>query len=76
MSTIDPRHFRSVLGCYPTGVCVVTASHDGARHAMVVGSFTSISLDPPLVGFFPDKKSSSWPQIAATGRFCASVSAQ
>ena len=73
MSTIDPRHFRNVLGCYPTGVCVVTASHDGARHAMVVGSFTSISLDPPLVGFFPDKKSSSWPQIAATGRFCANI---
>src|SRR3546814_15417989 len=40
---------------------------------MVVGSFTSISLDPPLVGFFPDKKSSSWPQIAATGHFCANI---
>jgi flavin reductase (DIM6/NTAB) family NADH-FMN oxidoreductase RutF len=40
---------------------------------MVVGSFTSISLDPPLVGFFPDKKSSSWPQIEATGRFCANI---
>lgn len=74
MSTsIDPRHFRNVLGCYPTGVCVVTASHGGARHAMVVGSFTSISLDPPLVGFFPDKQSSSWPQIAATGHFCANI---
>src|SRR3546814_16617268 len=72
-ASIDPRHFRNVLGCYPTGVCVVTASHEGARHAMVVGSFTSISLDPPLVGFFPDKKSSSWPQIAATGHFCANI---
>ncbi len=70
---IDPRHFRNVLGCYPTGVCVVTATHDGARHAMVVGSFTSISLDPPLVGFFPDKKSTSWPQIEATGHFCANI---
>jgi hypothetical protein len=38
-----------------------------------VGSFTSISLDPPLVGFFPDKRSSSWPRIAATGRFCVNV---
>lgn len=71
---IDPRHFRNVLGCYPTGVCVVTAAAgDGVRHAMVVGSFTSISLDPPLVGFFPDKESSSWPQIEATSRFCANI---
>lgn len=73
-ASIDPRHFRDVLGCYPTGVCVVTAnSEDGARHGMVVGSFTSISLDPPLVGFFPDKKSTSWPRIAASGYFCANI---
>lgn len=71
---IDPAHFRTVLGTYPTGVCVVTATGaDGARHALVVGSFSSISLDPPLVGFFPDKRSTSWPQIAATGRFCVNV---
>ena len=71
---IDPRRFRDVLGTYPTGVCVVTATDDaGLRHALVVGSFSSISLDPPLVGFFPDKKSSSWPLIAQTGRFCVNV---
>lgn len=71
---IDPRHFRNVLGAWPTGVCVITAvDDDGQRHGLVVGSFTSISLDPPLVGFFPDKRSSTWPKIAATGRFCANV---
>jgi flavin reductase (DIM6/NTAB) family NADH-FMN oxidoreductase RutF len=58
LTAINPRHFRDVMGCHPTGVCVVTAAaNDGARFGMVVGSFTSISLDPPLVGFFPDKKS-------------------
>ena len=72
--SIDPKHFRDVLGCYPTGVCVVTAAaQDGSRSGMVVGSFTSISLDPPLVGFFPDKKSTSWPRIAATGHFCVNI---
>lgn len=72
--SFDTRHFRDVLGCYPTGVCVVTAAaRDGARFGMVVGSFTSISLDPPLVGFFPDKKSTSWPRIAETGHFCANI---
>jgi flavin reductase (DIM6/NTAB) family NADH-FMN oxidoreductase RutF len=71
---IDPRHFRTVLGAYPTGVCVITSvDAQGARTGLVVGSFTSISLDPPLVGFFPDKRSSSWPRIAATGRFCVNV---
>jgi len=73
-STIDPADFRKVLGSYPTGVCVVTAmGADGRPAGMVVGSFTSVSLDPPLVGFFPDKKSSSWPLIEATGHFCVNV---
>jgi 3-hydroxy-9,10-secoandrosta-1,3,5(10)-triene-9,17-dione monooxygenase reductase component len=73
-SSIDPRHFRNVLGCYPTGVSVVTAlSESGERFGMAVGSFTSISLDPPLVGFFPDKTSSTWPRIERTGRFCINV---
>jgi 3-hydroxy-9,10-secoandrosta-1,3,5(10)-triene-9,17-dione monooxygenase reductase component len=40
---------------------------------MVVGSFTSVSLDPPLVAFFPDRKSTSWPRIERSGRFCVNV---
>lgn len=71
---IDPRTFRDVLGTYPTGVCVITSvDGEGSRTGLVVGSFSSISLDPPLVGFFPDKRSSTWPRIAATGRFCVNV---
>jgi len=71
---IDARLFRDVLGAYPTGVCVITAlAESGERFGLVVGSFTSISLDPPLVGFFPDKRSGTWPKIAATGRFCVNV---
>lgn len=71
---IDSRLFRDVLGAYPTGVCVVTAlAESGERYGLVIGSFTSISLDPPLVGFFPDKRSGTWPRIAATGRFCVNV---
>lgn len=71
---IDAQNFRSVLATYPTGVCVVTACDEqGGKHAMVVGSFTSISLDPPLVGFFPAKSSSTWPKIAKLGSFCVNV---
>lgn len=71
---IDPQQFRAVLGNYPTGVCVITATDEGGdHHALLVGSFTSISLDPPLVGFFPAISSSTWPKIAAIGSFCVNV---
>jgi flavin reductase (DIM6/NTAB) family NADH-FMN oxidoreductase RutF/DNA-binding IclR family transcriptional regulator len=70
----DPRWFRQVLGQYPTGVCVVTAdSPDAGRSGFVVGSFTSVSLDPPLIAFFPDKGSSSWPKIESAGTFCVNI---
>ncbi|QOV96147.1 flavin reductase family protein [Novosphingobium sp. ES2-1] len=66
--------FRKVLGHYPTGVCAITAmSLDGAPAAMIVGSFTSVSLDPPLVGFFPDKQSGSWGALSLCDGFCVNV---
>ena len=71
---IDPAHYRSVLGNYPTGVCVITGcDHNGLASGLVVGSFTSVSLDPPMVAFFPDRKSGSWPQVRACGHFCVNV---
>ncbi len=70
---IDPFEFRDVLSCYPTGVCAVTSTDGQEPCGMVIGSFTSISLNPPLVGFFPAKSSTSWPKISATGRFCVNV---
>jgi len=72
-TTIDPAEFRKVLGSYPTGVCVITALNEGKPAGMVVGTFTSVSLDPPLVGFFPDKGSTSWPLIEQAGHFCVNV---
>lgn len=70
----NPKWFRQVLGQYPTGVCVITASPPGQPLAgMVVGSFTSVSLDPPLVAFLPDRSSSSWPKIEAAGKFCVNI---
>lgn len=66
--------FRRALGHYPTGVAVISATGaDGERIGMVVGTFTSVSLDPPLVGFLPDLTSTSWPRIRAAGRFCVNV---
>lgn len=72
-TTIDPAVFRKVLGSYPTGVCVISALDQDKPTGMVVGSFTSVSLDPPLVGFFPDKSSSTWPLIEKAGHFAVNV---
>jgi 3-hydroxy-9,10-secoandrosta-1,3,5(10)-triene-9,17-dione monooxygenase reductase component len=71
---VEANEYRRVLGHYPTGVCVVTALlPEGQRAGMVVGSFSSVSLNPPLVGFFPDVSSSSWPQIERARQFCVNV---
>ncbi|MBI2710971.1 MAG: flavin reductase family protein [Actinobacteria bacterium] len=70
----DPAHFRQVLGHFPTGVTVVAAlDGDGARVGLAVGSFFSVSLEPPLIGFCAGRSSSSWPRIREAGRFCVSV---
>lgn len=71
---IDPRHFRTVLGSFPTGVVAITSTEaGGAPVGMVVGSFTSVSLNPPLVSFLADVSSSSQARIRSAGRFCANV---
>jgi len=73
--TVPAGLFRQVLGQYPTGVCVVTAIHpDGEAVGMTIGSFTSVSLDPPLVGFMPERTSSSWARLRECGtRFCVNI---
>jgi flavin reductase (DIM6/NTAB) family NADH-FMN oxidoreductase RutF len=70
---IDAATYRQVLGHFPTGVTVVTAVDDGVPVGLAVGSFSSLSLDPPLVLFCPAKSSSSWPRIRAAGSFCVNV---
>lgn len=70
---IDQAQFRRVLGHYPTGVCIVTALDPGGPVGMVVGSFASVSLDPPLVSFFPAKKSQTFRRIRSASSFIVNV---
>ena len=62
---IDPQHFRQVMGQLPTCVTVVTAMVENEPVAMVIGSFVSVSLDPPLAGFFCTTTSYTWQQLRA-----------
>ena len=49
----DEARFRQVLGHFTTGVTVVTAAGADGPVGLAVGSFASVSLDPPLVGLLP-----------------------
>ncbi len=71
--SIDPREFRRVLGHFATGVTVVTGTGDDGPAGMAIGSFASVSLDPPLVMFCPGRESGSWLHIKETGSFCVNV---
>ena len=62
-AAIDPQHFRTVMGQVPTCVTVVTAMVDDKPVAMVIGSFVSVSLEPPLAGFFCTTTSHTWHQL-------------
>ncbi len=70
---IEPAEFRRVLGHFPTGVTVVTSGTNAAPAGVAIGSFASISLDPPLVGFFLGTESTSGVVIKETGSFCVNI---
>ena len=54
---MDSRAFRDALGCFPTGVAVVTAAGVDGHFGITVNSFTSVSLEPPLLLWCMDRRS-------------------
>ena len=69
----EAKQFRTVLGHFPTGVTIVTGLHGEDPVGFTIGSFTSVSLDPPLVGFLPMKDSDTWQLMATSNAFCVNV---
>ena len=67
------RQFRDVLGRFCTGVTVVTAMSGEEPVGMTCQSFSSVSLEPPLVLFCPAKTSRAWPLIQRSGRFAVNL---
>jgi flavin reductase (DIM6/NTAB) family NADH-FMN oxidoreductase RutF len=70
---IDGVAMRRVLGHFATGVTVVTAQDGEGPVGMVANSFTSVSLEPPLVLFCAGVESETWPRVRAAERFCVNV---
>lgn len=70
----DGMRFREVLGHYPTGVVVVTAiDATGAPVGMTIGSFSSVSLDPPLIAYLPMRSSRTFERIRGAETFCVNI---
>lgn len=72
--TVDSRSFRRALGCFPTGVAVVTTiGETGDPAGVTVSSFTSLSLDPPLILFCLDNSSANLRAFLDRGFFAVNV---
>ena len=67
------RALRDVLGRYATGVAVVTTRHRGRPVGLTVNSFTSVSLDPPLVLWCLSRTSGSMPAFVQADHFVVNV---
>jgi 3-hydroxy-9,10-secoandrosta-1,3,5(10)-triene-9,17-dione monooxygenase reductase component len=73
---VDPQVMREVLGHFASGVTVVTAVTTDGPTGFTCQSFSSLSLDPPLVAFAPARTSRTWPKLRAMGRFCVNLLAE
>lgn len=60
---LDHHRLREVFGIFPSGVVAVAALVNGAPVGLAASSFTSVSLDPPLVSFSIANASKTWPDL-------------
>lgn len=74
--SVDSKRFRQVMGTFATGVTVVTAQHEDERRGITVNSFTSVSLDPPLVLVCLDNDSSTLEVIQDAGGYSVNILAK
>lgn len=65
--------FRKAMGCFATGVTIITVDQDGEVHGMTANAFTSVSLDPPLVLVCVDHRARTHAHLHARKRFGVNV---
>ena len=71
---MDPHELRSAMGCFATGVTIVTSiGLDGQPVGLTANSFSSVSLDPPLVQFSLDRGGQSLDAFQGSGKFAVNV---
>jgi flavin reductase (DIM6/NTAB) family NADH-FMN oxidoreductase RutF len=70
---LDPVRLRQAFGVFPSGVVAVAAEVDGRLVGLAASSFTSVSLDPPLVSFSIANSSRTWPDLRRAGHLGVTV---
>jgi flavin reductase (DIM6/NTAB) family NADH-FMN oxidoreductase RutF len=71
---VPPDDLRRTCAAWPTGIAVITSTDEAGRPVgLAVNSFTSLSLDPPLVLFCAALTSTTWPHVRENGRFAVNV---
>ncbi|WP_139981638.1 flavin reductase family protein [Nocardioides litoris] len=73
---LDPQRLRDAFGVFPSGVVAVAAEVDGRPTGLAASSFTSVSLDPPLVSFSIANTSKTWPDLRRADHLGVTVLAQ
>lgn len=71
--TITQQDLRDVMRHWATGITIVTAAHNGVRHGMTVSSFTSLSLEPPLVSVSLYNTSRTQTLVRTAGHFGVTI---
>jgi flavin reductase (DIM6/NTAB) family NADH-FMN oxidoreductase RutF len=74
--SVTQAEFRRALGCFATGVTVITVDHEGEVHGMTANAFSSVSLDPLLVLVCVDRGARTHSQLHAKKRFGVNVLAE
>jgi flavin reductase (DIM6/NTAB) family NADH-FMN oxidoreductase RutF len=70
----DPMELRRTLGCFATGITIVTGTtSEGVRFGLTASSFQALSLAPPLVLYSVRKSAASVGLVKSSGRFCVNV---
>ncbi|MCS3932076.1 flavin reductase (DIM6/NTAB) family NADH-FMN oxidoreductase RutF [Bradyrhizobium elkanii] len=76
IQTIDPKHFRSVMGAFPTGVAIIATEWAGKRFGATINSLTSVSLKPCMLLFCTNEGSATGTAIRKRGLFSVNILGQ
>lgn len=71
--TPDSETLRRAMRAWTTGVAVITATYNGQRYGMTVNSFTSISLEPPLVSVTLKRLTHTHELVERSGEFAITI---
>ena len=71
--TLDPEQLRHAMRAWTTGVAIITATHAGQRHGMTINSFTSLTLEPPVISVTLKRLTHTHELVEKSGEFSITI---